>query len=94
MFYILYIMSITRSVFRKHLSAYLAEIQSKRKPLIIWERAKNEFVIFPYPEDTAQSLFQLETNLQEKVLASEYYDGITQLMQDRWDTEHDDLFVS
>ena len=87
-------MSVTRSVFRKHLSAYLAEIKSQKKPLIIGERSRNEFVIFPYPEDTAQSLFQLETTLQEKVIISEYYEWVDHLMQEWWDKKHDDLFAS
>lgn len=86
-------MTIARWEFRKHFASYLEQIKLKNSPLVIGERARQEFVIFPYPNDWTD-LFQMQTNLSEKVLMSEYYEWITHLMHDRADEIHDDLFVS
>lgn len=90
-------MEATTSVseLRKNLSQYLETVKVEKKPLVFGSRQKREYLILPYPDGKeSENLFAVYENLEDKIIQSQYYEGLEKNMADWNDDIHEDLFVS
>lgn len=89
-------MAITSvSELRKNMAWYLEKVKFSQKPLIFWNRHKREYLILPYPDGKSdEELFEIYENLEDKIIQTEYYKWLENIMSDWNDDEHENLFVT
>lgn len=86
---------ITTSVseLRKNMARHLEQVKLTKKPLVFWNRNKREYLVIPYPNTNEdETLFDISENLEDKLIMSEYYAWIENIMSDWSNDEHNDLF--
>jgi len=87
------IMSV--SELRKNMASYLEKVKFEKKPLIFWNRHKREYLILPYPDGkNHEELFEVYESLEDKIIQTEYYKWLENIMHDWNDDEHENLFVT